>query len=53
MRPLPVAWPLGPVALAAGVWATYVTCPGCVDRTRVARRSRPVTPPDSNLPETG
>jgi hypothetical protein len=26
---------LGLVALSGGVWATYVTCPGCIDRTRI------------------
>ncbi len=35
MRPLHAAWLLGLVAMAGGVWATYVTCPGCIDRTRV------------------
>ena len=35
MRPLHAAWLLGLVAMAGGVWATYVTCPGCIDRSRV------------------
>jgi hypothetical protein len=35
MRPLHAAWLLGLVALAGGVWASYVTCPGCIDRSRV------------------
>ena len=34
MRPLHAAWLLGFVATAAGVGATYATCPGCIDRTR-------------------
>jgi len=35
MRPLLAAWLLGFVAMVAGVWATYVTCPGCIDRSRI------------------
>ena len=35
MRPLHAAWLVGLVAIAGGVWATYVTCPGCIDRTRI------------------
>jgi len=35
MRPLLAAWLLGLVTMAGGVWATYVTCPGCIDRSRV------------------
>ncbi len=29
------AWLLGLVAMSGGVWATYTTCPGCIDRSRV------------------
>ena len=35
MRLLLAAWLLGLVAMAGGVWATYATCPGCIDRSRV------------------
>jgi hypothetical protein len=35
MRPVLAGWLLGLVAIVGGVWATYVTCPGCVDRTRI------------------
>jgi hypothetical protein len=34
MRPLRAAWLLGLVTMA-GAWATYVTCPGCIDRSRI------------------
>lgn len=34
MRPL-LAWLVGLVAMAGGVWTTYATCPGCIDRSRV------------------
>lgn len=36
MRLLLAAWLPGLVAMwAGGVWATYATCPGCIDRSRV------------------
>jgi hypothetical protein len=35
MRPLLAAWLRGLVVMAGGVWATYSTCPGCIDRSRV------------------
>ena len=35
MRALRAAWLPGLVAVVGGVWATYVTCPGCIDRSRV------------------
>jgi hypothetical protein len=35
MRPLRAAWLLGLVTMAGGAWATYVTCPGCIDRSRI------------------
>ena len=35
MRPLLALWLLGLVAMVGGVWATYATCPGCIDRSRV------------------
>jgi hypothetical protein len=35
MRPLLAAWLLGLVTIAGGGWGTYVTCPGCIDRSRI------------------
>ena len=35
MRPSLAAWLLGLVAMAGGVAATYATCPGCIDRSRI------------------
>lgn len=35
MRPLRAAWLAGFVAMAGAVWATYVICPGCIDRNRI------------------
>jgi hypothetical protein len=35
MRPLLAVWLLGLATMAGGVSATYLTCPGCIDRSRV------------------
>lgn len=34
MRPVQATWLLGLVVMAGGASATYVTCPGCLDRNR-------------------
>ena len=35
MKSSRAVWLLGLVAMAGGVWITYVTCPGCIDRSRI------------------
>ena len=35
MRLLHAAWLVGFVLMTGGVWATYATCPGCIDRSRI------------------
>jgi hypothetical protein len=35
MRPSLAAWLFGLVVMAGGAWATYVSCPGCIDRSRI------------------
>jgi hypothetical protein len=35
MKPSLPAWLVGLVVMAGGVGTTYVTCPGCIDRSRV------------------
>jgi hypothetical protein len=35
MRPARAAWMLGLVVMAGAAGATYATCPGCIDRSRI------------------